>query len=191
MVAPRIDLRDFLRSELAGDDTSVSFTPSDDVIVGTGDGVEEYPTVAIASKDPVVPGGGQTAATGIDPSGAGAIQDTVWLCQIDCWGGPARGNPDTHPTVVAGELASAVHAALFETVPEDAPAGYEWVSAEPPTVADDTEANPTHHREIVIARAKSTYRPGSGSTGYGDDYGSNYGSPTGDYGGSYGESYGD
>lgn len=162
MVDPKKDLRDYLRSNFDATNVSVSFTPSDDVVISDDDGPRNYPQVAVVSKDPVVPGGGQTQATGIDPGSGGAIQDVVYLVQIDCWGGPEDGAPyagtNDHPDAVANELGEETHRVLFGADPADAPADYEWISAEPPSEADDSEESPTHHREIVIARAKTTYR---------------------------------
>lgn len=163
MVDPKDDLRTFLRSNFDDSVVSVPFANADDIVFADYDGgVGPYPQVAIVSKDPVVPGGGQTQATGIDPSGAGAIQDVIYLVQVDCWGGPddatVYATNGSHPDIVANEIAEEV-AATCRVGSDGAPSGYEWVYAEPPTEADDVDASPTEHREIVTVRMKVTYTP--------------------------------
>lgn len=168
------DLRTFLRDNFDDTAVSVPFTNDDDIVFADYDGAREYPQVAIVSRDPVVTGGGQTGATGIDPSGAGPVQDVVYLVQVDCWGGPedeqvyqdtGYGNgyslayaSVTHADTVAVQLAEEV-AATCRVGSDGAPDGYEWLMADPPQEADDTEESPTHHREIVTVRMKVTYTP--------------------------------
>lgn len=162
MVDPKADLREFLRDNLNPSAISVPFTNGDDVVFADYDGEQTYPQVAIVSKDPVVPGGGQTQATGIDPSGAGPVQDVIYLVQIDCWGGPDDASiyqtEGSHPDTVANELGEEV-AATCRVGTDGAPDGYEWLMAGPPTEADDTDESPTKHRDIVTARLKVTYTP--------------------------------
>lgn len=160
MVDPKGDLRTFLRANVNSDAVSVPFTNADDIVFADYDGAQEYPQVAIVSKDMTVPGGGQTGATGIDPSGGAPIQDVVYLLQVDCWGGPDDADVyqsnGSHPDIVATELGEEV-AATCRVGADGAPTGYEWVFADPPTEADDVEASPTKHREIVTVRMKVTY----------------------------------
>jgi len=163
MVDPKADLVDHLRANVDPNAVPVPFTNADDVVFADYDGdLGPFPQVAVVSKDPVVPGGGQTQATGIDPSGAGPIQDVVYLVQVDCWGGPVDAdvyaNHGSDPDSVANDLAEEV-AATCRVGSDGAPAGYEWLFADPPREADDTEASPTKHRDIVTARLKVTYTP--------------------------------
>lgn len=163
MVDPKGDLVDFLRANVDGSAASVPFTNADDIVFADYDsGAGPFPQVAVVSKDPVVPGGGQTGATGIDPSGAGPIQDVVYLVQVDCWGGPDDAtvyeDNGSHPDVVATELGEEV-AETCRAGSDGAPDGYEWIFADPPAEGDDTEESPTEHRDIVTVRMKVTYTP--------------------------------
>lgn len=162
MVDPKADLREFLRANFDDTAPSVPWTNSDDIVFADYDGDREFPQVAIVTKDPTVPGGGQTGATGIDPSGAGAIQDVVYSLQVDCWGGPdddqTYQDHGSHPDIVANELGEEV-AATCRVGTQGAPSGYEWLYASPPREADDIEESPTEHREIVTVRMKVTYTP--------------------------------
>lgn len=157
------DLVTFLRNNVDPSVVSVSFTNADDIVFADYDDQRSYPQVAVVSRDPVVPGGGQTGVTGIDPGGGGSIQDVVELVQVDCWGGPRDESPyegtSNDPDTVANELGEEVHSTCFDATPSEAPAGYEWISADPPFEGDDTEENPTHHREIVQVRMKWTKTP--------------------------------
>lgn len=158
----KADLLSFLRSNFDDTQVSVSWTNSDDIVHADYDGARDYPQAAIVSRDPITPGGGATGATGIDPGGNGPIQDVVYLVQVDCWGGPEDEtiyqNADVHPDEVAVEIAEEV-AAICRVGTDGAPSGYEWLMADPPQEADDTEEDPTHHREIVQVRLKYTYTP--------------------------------
>lgn len=163
MVDPKADLRTFLRTNFDSTAISVSFTNDDDIVFADYDGgAGPYPQVAIVSKDPVVLGGGQTQATGIDPGGGGGIQDVVYLVTVDCWGGPDDADvydtDGSHPDIVANELGEGV-AATCRIGSAGSPDGYEWLFAEPPAEADDTDESPTKHREIVTVRMKVTYTP--------------------------------
>lgn len=162
MVDPKDDLRTFLRNNFTSGAISVTFTNSDDIVFADYDGNQEYPEVAVVSKDTVVPGGGQTQATGIDPGGGGPIQDVIYLLQVDCWGGPEDADiyqdEGSHADTVANELGEEV-ASTCRIGTAGAPAGYEWMFAEPPFESDDTKASPTKHREIVTVRMKVTYTP--------------------------------
>jgi len=84
----KADLVAFLRSNFDDTAPSVSWTSSEDIVHADYDGQRDYPQVAIVSRDPVVPGGGQTNATGIDAGGNGPVQDVIYLVLVDCWGGP-------------------------------------------------------------------------------------------------------
>jgi hypothetical protein len=160
MVDPKDDLRTFLRNNVDASVVSVPFTNADEIVFADYDGDRSYPEVAIVSKDPVVPGGGQTQATGIDPSGGSPIQDVVYLVQVDCWGGPDDDDTyqdhGSHPDTVANELGEEI-AETCRVGVDGAPTGYEWLFAGPPSEADDTEESPTVHREIVTIRMKVTY----------------------------------
>lgn len=162
MVDPKDDLVEFLRGNVDGTAFSVPFDNAEDIVHADYEGTREYPEIAVVSKDSITPGGGQTGATGIDPTGAGAIQDTIYLIQVDCWGGVEDEDPypglDTHPDIVAVELGEEV-ARVCRVTPENAPEGYEWMFCHPPYEADDTDASPTSHREIVEVRMKVTYTP--------------------------------
>ena len=156
------DLVTLLRSNVDDTAPSVPWTNADDIVFADYDAHRDYPQVAVVSKDPVVPGGGQTAATGMDAGGGGPIQDRIWLTLVDCWGGPADvdayTDTDTHPDVVAAELADEVFDVCFQGA-DGAPSGYEWITADPPREADDVEESPTHHREQVTVRLKETHTP--------------------------------
>lgn len=158
-IDPKADLRDFLEPLASDWDTSIDID-ADDVVVSDSRGDRTYPQVSIVSADSIVAGGGNTAATGIDPGGGGPIQDAIYLVQVDCWGGPADASvyagTDTHPDVVARELGEAV-AEACRVGADGAPAGYEWIMAEPPFESDDTDPAWPVHREIVTVRMKVTY----------------------------------
>ncbi|WP_089650091.1 hypothetical protein [Halobacterium hubeiense] len=119
-----------------------------------------YPSVAVVSADPVVPGGGPMDATGMDGSGDGVIQDVIASVLVDCWGGTHETDvyhdEGSNPDVVAKELANEVHRVCFQTQPVQAPAGYELVNAAPPTPAHDTEASPTARRYQTVCYLKYT-----------------------------------
>lgn len=161
------DLIDHLRSEFDTSAISVPFDVSDDIAFEAYDDVEKEVYVTPVSEDSTSPGGGETQYTGIDPSGAGGIQDIVTSVQIDCWGGDEEADVymtnNTHPDIVANELSTEVHRILFNTDESSSgpaiPTGYDWMNAQPPSEADDTEENPTTFRDIVIARTKHTVRP--------------------------------
>jgi len=156
------DLVTYLRGNFDDTAPSVPWTNDEDIAHADYDGHRDYPQVAIVSRDPVVPGGGNTGATGIDAGGGGPIQDVVYLVQVDCWGGPddetVYAEADVHPDTVAVELAEEV-AETCRVGEDGAPAGYEWLMADPPQEADDVEESPAHHREIVQVRMKWTYTP--------------------------------
>lgn len=158
----KADLLTFLRSNFDDTAVSVPWTNSDDIVHADYEGSRDYPKVAIVSRDPITPSAGSTGASGIDASGAGPIQDVIYLVQVDCWGGPEdddtyQGN-SADPDSVAVDLAEEV-AATCRIGTDGAPSGYEWMMADPPQEADDTEESPTHHREIVTVRMKVTYTP--------------------------------
>lgn len=163
----KADLIDFLRTHVDETAISVSFTNADDIGFAAYDDVDQDVYVTPVSEDPVVPGGGQTQYSGMDPGGRGGVQDVVTLVQIDCWGGDRDAaiyqGVDSHPDIVANELAREVHRVLFEADESAAgppvPEGYEWVNAEPPTDADDAQQSPTKYRDYVLARLKYTKRP--------------------------------
>jgi hypothetical protein len=156
------DLVTFLRSNFDDTAPSVDWTNDDDIVFADYDGARSYPEVAVVSRDPIVPGGGTTGATGIDAGGGGPVQDVVYLVLVDCWGGPhdadAYSGSATDPDSVAVELAEEV-ASTCRQGSDGAPSGYEWIMADPPQEADDIEENPTHHREQVQVRMKWTYTP--------------------------------
>ncbi|WP_226041567.1 hypothetical protein [Natrinema sp. DC36] len=169
------DLVAFLRTHFNESEVPVAFTAGDptdptaegDVRFADYDGDNDYPQVAIASEDPVVPGGGETGYSGIDAGGKGGIQDVITSVQIDCWGGPYDADvyqsEGSHPDVVANALGREVHRVLFEADEADegppVPDGYEWVNAEQPVESNDTQRSPTHYRRFVIARMKHTETP--------------------------------
>lgn len=156
------DLVDYLRANVDGSAISVPWTNADDIVFANYDGGRDYPQVAVVSKDFVVPGGGQTAATGIDAGGAGPVQDRVWLVLVDCWGGPddeqVYEDNGVHPDAVASKLGEEVFQTCFQGS-DGAPDGYEWITADPPQESDDVEESPTHHREQVTVRLKETHTP--------------------------------
>lgn len=162
MVDPKDDLVEFLRTNVDGSTFSVPFDKQSDIVHADYEGSREYPEIAVVSKDSITPGGGQTGATGVDPTGAGAIQDTIYLIQVDCWGGtedtPVYSDYDSHPDAVSVELGEEV-ARVCRVGTSGAPSGYEWMFCHPPYEADDTDASPTSHREIVEVRMKVTYVP--------------------------------
>ena len=169
------DLVAHLREHFAATEIPVPFDVGDpadpvspgDVRFADYDGENDYPQVAIVSEDPVVPGGGETQYTAMDAGGAGGIQDIITSVQIDCWGGPqdatVYNENGSHPDVVANALAWETHAVLFGSDEGDegppVPEGYEWVNAEPPVEANDTERTPTHYRRFVVGLLKHTERP--------------------------------
>lgn len=156
---PKKDLRDFVRSNFDGSAISTSFTPADDVVIANYDVGPAFPEVAIVSADPITPGGGETGATGYDAGGGGLIQDTIWELTVDCWGGPHQeySGGSTDADTVAEELGQELHETC--RVGEGGPSGYEWLFAQPPADANDTEAQPTEYRRQVVARLKYTYTP--------------------------------
>lgn len=162
MVDPKDDLVSFLRGNVDGTAFSVPFDNTSDIVHADYEGTRSYPEIAVVSKDVVVSGGGQTGATGIDPTGAGAIQDAIYLVQVDCWGGPedddVYADHGSHPDTVANELGEET-ASTCRVGADGAPAGYEWMFADPPFETDDVESSPTHHRERVQVRMKVTYTP--------------------------------
>jgi len=154
------DLIEFLRATFDASAVSVPWTNDEAIVFADYDGHRNYPQVAVVSRDPVTPGGGNTGITGLDPGDGVGIQDVIYLVLVDCWGGPEDDGTyqdhGSHPDAVAVELAEEV-AATCRVGAEGAPAGYEWLWADPPQEADDTEENPTHHREQVTVRMKVTY----------------------------------
>jgi len=161
------DIIDHLRSEVTAASIPVSFSTSDDIGYAQYDDTESDVYVTPVSEDPVVPGGGQTQYSGIDPGGAGPIQDVVTSVQIDCWGGdidtPRNQAAGVHPHTVANDLGREVHRVLFESSEASSsppvPSGYHWVNADPPRTADDSEASPTKYRRVVVAYAKHLETP--------------------------------
>lgn len=158
------DLVGFLRSNVDTSNISVTFSTSDDIHQADYDGGHDYPEIAVVSTDPVVPGGGDTRFTGMDPTGAGPIQSGIEVVLVDCWGGPADdpayvGN-SVHPDTVANELAREVWKRSIDAAADAAPSGYEWISADPPRTADDTESyEDTHFRDQVTVRLGYTESP--------------------------------
>lgn len=161
-IDPKADLRDFVESNFDDTVPSVPFDRVDDVQIANYDVGPDWPEIAIVSADPVVPGGGQTGATGIDPSGAGPIQDVVYRILVDCWGGPRDAqvyqDHGSDPDTVAVELSQEL-AATCRVGSDGSPSGYEWIFADPPRDANDVEAEPTEHRQQVPVRLKTTYTP--------------------------------
>jgi hypothetical protein len=160
MVDPKKDLRDYLRNNLNTGALTVPMSTSD-IVIGDPDGSRTYPQAAVTTKDPIVPGGGETQATGINPAkGSAPIQDVVYTVQVDCWGGPhdadVYANHGSNPDRVANDLGEEV-AATCRVGQSGSPANYEWLFAGPPQEADDTDHNPTSHREVVTARLKVTF----------------------------------
>lgn len=163
----KADLIEFLRAHVNGDRISISFTPDSDIGFEEYDDVEQEVYVTPVSLDTVVPGGGQTQYSGIDPSGAGGIADVVASLQVDCWAGDREADiyagSGTHPDIVATELAQEVYRVLFgadeSATGPPIPSDYEWTNAEPPTESNDVEQSPTKYRRLVIARMKYTQTP--------------------------------
>jgi hypothetical protein len=160
---PKADLRDWLRPRFDDSAISVPFTASSDLDIANYDAGPAWPSIAIVSSDPVPLGGGPMDMTGIDPSGAGAIQDVVYRILVDCWGGPH--NADVYQTngsdadTVAEELGREVHDKAWAT-PDNAPADYNGaVSSTPPRDANDVEATPTEYRRQVTVYLKATRTP--------------------------------
>jgi hypothetical protein len=154
------DLVDFLRSEADFTSVSVSFDDQNDLHEANPDGGRSYPSVVTVSEDPIVPGGGDTQFTAMDPGGGGPIQDRIWLVTVDCWGGPVSAGAyegvDVHPDDVAGELGNIVSDTCINAAADAAPSGYEWISADPPSTANDTDPEYTHYRRQVTCRLKTT-----------------------------------
>jgi len=166
------DLIAFLREQMDPSVVAVTFDPGPpgdtdaggDVFFADYDGDLDYPLVAIVSNDPVVPGGGETGFTGIDSGGGGPVQDVVETILVDCWGGPVDDaiydGAGTHPDDVANNLGREVWSVCNEAAAENAPAGYEWIGASPPSTADDEETHErTHYRDQVVVRLKHTQAP--------------------------------
>lgn len=157
---PKLDLRDFLRSNLSSGDTSVTFTPSSDVVVANYDAGPSYPEVAVVAADWVTLGGGQTGATAMDPTGGGSYQHGYYSVLVDCWGGP-RGQYDSSNVAadtVAEELGQAV-AEVTRVGASGAPSGYEYLFSDPPSDANDTQSDPTEYRRQVTVRLAYRYEP--------------------------------
>jgi hypothetical protein len=165
---PKNDLVAFLRANFDSTALSVSFTPGDetdttadgDIKFADYDGAREYPQVAVVSKDSTVVGGGDTQVSAMDGGGGGPVQNTIYLIQVDCWGGPDDApiyeSGGSHPDIVANELGEEV-AATCRVGTDGAPDGYGWMMSEPPFEADDTNETPARHREIVTVRMATTY----------------------------------
>lgn len=153
------DLLTFLRNNFNTANISVTFSTSDIEHANYEDG-PSYPSAAIVSEDPVVPGGGPLDVTGMDGSGGGAIQDVITSVLVDCWGGTHETqiyhDEGSNPDVVAKEIANEVHRVCFEATPLEAPAGYEQISAAPPQSAHDTQASPTVRRYQTVCYLKYT-----------------------------------
>lgn len=157
---PKLDLRDFLRSALVSGDTSVSFSPADDVVVANYDVGPAYPEVAVVAADWITLGGGETGATAMDPTGGGAYQHGYYSVLVDCWGGP-RGEYDSvdiAADTVAEELGQAV-ARETRAGAAGAPSGYEYIFSDPPSDANDTQEAPTEYRRQVTVRLSYRYEP--------------------------------
>lgn len=163
MVDPKIDLRDFLRTNLDETAISVTFAKADDIVIGNvDDGLGPYPQVAIPSRDSAIVAGGDTGVTAVDQTNDAPVQLTIQRVQVDCWGGPRTASiysqENSDPDTVATELGEEV-ASTCRVGEGGAPTGYGWMMAEPPFEADDTERETTHHREIVIVRMGLDYGP--------------------------------
>lgn len=159
---PKIDLRDFLRDSFDPNAVSVPWTNSEHIGIANYDVGPEFPSIAIANSDPVIPGGGDTGVTAIDGQGGGGIQESVFHVLVDCWGGP-RDDPTyeehgSDPETVAGEIGEEVHSETMVGV-LGAPDGYEWMWSNPPKDANQSEATPTELRRQVTVRMKWTYLP--------------------------------
>lgn len=165
------DLIAFLREQLDPAEIPIAFDPGPagdpdaggDVHFADYDGDLDYPLVAPVSNDPVVPGGGETGYTGMQASG-GPVQDAIETVLVDCWGGPVDeaiyDGAGTHPDDVANDLAREVWSVCLEAAADGAPDGYEWIGADPPSTADDTETHErTHYRDQVVVRMKHTEAP--------------------------------
>lgn len=151
---------EFLRAEVDPSAVPVPFDPGEDIGFAEYDQGIDYPRVATVSEDPVVPGGGETGYTAIDPGGGPPIQDRIFLIVVDCWGGPVDDptyqNNGSHPDVVANALGHEVADAALTAAADGAPDPLDWISAEPPVTANDVERDPTHYRRQVTIRAKTT-----------------------------------
>jgi hypothetical protein len=158
---PKLDLRDFLRSAVDGTAISVPFTPADDIVVANYDVGPDWPEVAVVSADWVTFGGGQTGATAMDPTGAGAYQEGYYSVLVDCWGGPRDASTyatnGSDPDTVAEELGQEV--ARATRAGEGGVSGYEFTYSEPPRDANATDANPTEYRRQVTVRLAYRYDP--------------------------------
>lgn len=159
------DLRSFLTSNTPSFDTSnisVTFSTSD-IEHANYDQGPKYPSVAIVSEDPTIPGGGETDLTGIDPSGAGNTQDQITSILVDCWGGTHETqlyqDEGSNPSKVAKELAWEVHRVCFEASPSQAPTDYTHVNATPPSSAHDTQASPVARRFQTVCYLRHVNRP--------------------------------
>lgn len=159
------DLRAFLVNGAPSFDTSaISVTFStDDIEHANYDDGPAYPSVAIASTDPVVQGGGPMAVSGMDGTGAGGFQDVVTSVLVDCWGGTHETDiyhtEGSNPDIVAKDLAWEVHRVCHEAQPAQAPAGYELINAAPPRSAPDTNQSPTARRYQTVCYLKYTNDP--------------------------------
>lgn len=163
MADPKEDLLNFLRSNFTPGNVSVSFTNADDIVHADYDGgAGPFPQVAIVSRDNSIVGGGETGVTAIDVANDGPVQTVIESIQVDCWGGPRDADiydsEGSDPDTVANELAEEV-ASVCRVGTDGVPSGYGWMMAEPPFEADDTEEDPTEHREIVIVRMGHGYGP--------------------------------
>lgn len=158
---PKLDLRDFLRSNVDSSVVSVPFTNADDIGVANYDVGPGWPSVAVVAADWITYGGGQTGATSMDPTGAGQYQEGYFSVLVDCWGGPR--DADTYatngsdPDTVAEELGQEV--ARVTRAGTGGPADYTFVFSEPPRDANDTESHPTEYRRQVPVRMGYRYEP--------------------------------
>jgi len=149
---PTADLVSFLQNNVNGGEISVSFTPGSDVGFANYEGANDYPQIAVVTNDPVIPGGGQTGYTSINPDGSGPNQASIHTILVDCWGGPeddaAYQGGSTHPDLIAAELADEVRRVCHANATSP-PSGYDWLGARRLGDTDDTDRSPTHYREQV------------------------------------------
>lgn len=122
------------------------------------DGGVDTPGVRVLSPDRDVPTGGATGYSGMHPGGGGGTQDVRATLQVDCWGGTTNDRDvlQSHPDLVASQLASAVWTAVLDHGPVD---GYQWTGVRTSTPGHDTDAEPVEYRHIVFVGMGYHLRP--------------------------------
>lgn len=158
---PKLDLRGFLRTNVATGDLSIPFDANTQIDIADYDGGISTPSVALGPEDTIPVGGGPTGYTGMDGGGAGPTQDLMTSIAVDCWGGNERTDVlvsnDVDPDTVANELAQVVWDAIHDNSGDLS--GYDRISVTEAREANDDRSSPTEYRRKLRARLFYERRP--------------------------------